>query len=360
MGFSNYKKETSERSDSSNWAKQTLIQSGKFYFESIEGCNENTDNTVTHLMERASVDFDGIEETNENVLNDIIKLETSDSLIRKIKFAEKLGLPLSYVLYSYSNNNVWLYQITSIDNCLLARTFDSFAAFSDWISSIKGWKSSKGYRESQDLPEFDKQLRKAGTAWPTNIDCIIFDLNNTPIGIIEFQNADNVGVKKHCNNEYYLCKFSSENIYGYTTYKDDIRRWLSQEIIRVQSGLRLFVITWQRSEKDYFLKEIEKITFPELLYDKNWNHDNMYKSLLHACWNAENPNIPYKKICNGYNSFDLINVNGVNKISLHNSPISYKSKTFPFIYYKYKKISDNENEPLVDLFNTLVTTNSIK
>ena len=57
MGFSNYRKESSERSDSLNWAKQSLIDNTAFCFDSIEGCNQNASNIVTHLIERARVDY---------------------------------------------------------------------------------------------------------------------------------------------------------------------------------------------------------------------------------------------------------------------------------------------------------------
>ena len=57
MAFKNYRKETSERSDEANWAKKILIEKTGLFFDSIEGCNENKDNIVTHLMERARIDF---------------------------------------------------------------------------------------------------------------------------------------------------------------------------------------------------------------------------------------------------------------------------------------------------------------
>jgi len=58
MALINFRKETSERSDKANWAKTLLIEKSGFCLESIEGCNQNTENIVTHLIERARVDFD--------------------------------------------------------------------------------------------------------------------------------------------------------------------------------------------------------------------------------------------------------------------------------------------------------------
>ena len=37
MAFTHFRKETSERSDAANWAKQSLIRNTAFHFDSIEG-----------------------------------------------------------------------------------------------------------------------------------------------------------------------------------------------------------------------------------------------------------------------------------------------------------------------------------
>ncbi|HEX8574999.1 MAG TPA: hypothetical protein VF677_01765 [Flavobacterium sp.] len=47
-----------------------------------------------------------------------------------------------------------------------------------------------------------------------------------------------------------------------TVTGNNIRRWTSQEILRVQSGLRFFVITWSTINDDYILKEIESVALP--------------------------------------------------------------------------------------------------
>lgn len=174
MGLKNFRKETSERSDNSNWAKLSLIKNTPYHYEGIEGCNENNNNVVTHLLERARVEYDGNDDmAPSSVLSEIIELETTPVLIRKINFAKAFGLNLSYVLYCDETEDVWLYEFDSIDNLSLVQTFNSYSDFSNWISTIKGWKSSKPFRERTDLPFFDKALRKAGCAWPTNIDCFI-------------------------------------------------------------------------------------------------------------------------------------------------------------------------------------------
>ena len=47
-----------------------LIQHSGYYLESIEGCNQNKENLVTHLIERARVDnSQGLKSTKEEVIN---------------------------------------------------------------------------------------------------------------------------------------------------------------------------------------------------------------------------------------------------------------------------------------------------
>ncbi len=73
MAFNNYRKESSERSDSENWTKQRLSTIEEITLDSIEGCNQNQDNRVTHLLERARVDVsDNQRPQNNEVLQSIV------------------------------------------------------------------------------------------------------------------------------------------------------------------------------------------------------------------------------------------------------------------------------------------------
>ena len=113
--FTNFRKETSERSDTTNWAKQCLIRNTPYHYEGIEGCNENNNNVVTHLLERARVNYDGRNDMPiADVLSEIVKLETVPVLIRKINFAKAFGLNLSYVLYCDETQGVWLYELIQL------------------------------------------------------------------------------------------------------------------------------------------------------------------------------------------------------------------------------------------------------
>lgn len=357
MKITNLRKETSERSDAANWAKKSLIDKTDFFYESIEGCNQNTDNIVTHLFERSRFDIAENECNIEDILKMIIELETKEVLLRKINFSNLFGIPLSYVLYCDESESVHIFNFNSIDNFELIETFNNYQDFSNWIAKIKGWKSNKTFRENPDLPEFDKILRKCGTAWPTNLDCFFTDKDNTPIGIIEYQNADKVGVQNHCNNDYFLCKMSYTNQWGYPQYHDDIRRWTSQEIIRIQSDLRYFVITWSTLDKQYILKEIEKITIPSFPLKEDgkmdWDFINKYKAEMHQYSNNKNPVTQLKIEKSGY-SFNL-NKTNQNQIitNLNSPPLSLHTKTFPSIYYINKKLTNEDECKIDEIFMSL-------
>lgn len=355
--FTNFRKETSERSDLSNWAKQSLIKNTNYHFDSIEGCNENDRNVATHLMERARVDFDG-DETNmgiDSICAAIIRLESESALQRKINFAKAFRMNLTYVLYNDEKQRVWMYEFEQLRTLKFVQKFDSFISFSAWIAQIKGWKSTKPFREIDDLPLFDKVLRRAGTAWPTNIDCFVSNEKNQPIAILEFQNAKTTSVLEHCNNEFFLCKQTYFDTWGHIKYHDDIRRWLSQEILRVQSRLRLFIITWAQGQDDFILKEVCQITFPELPFGQDWNKTNRYKQDMHnyAVTKSKEAGI---KIAQTYQSYTLKyehpNMNRV----VYNPPLSYPNKTFPCIYYSYKWRIIGKTEDLPKYFENLINS----
>ena len=294
-----------------------------------------------------------------SVLSEIIELETTPVLIRKINFAKAFGLNLSYVLYCDETEDVWLYEFDSIDNLSLVQTFNSYSDFSNWISTIKGWKSSKPFRERTDLPFFDKALRKAGCAWPTNIDCFISDENNLPIAILEFQNANTISVKNHCNNEYFLCKQTYINQYGHIAYHDDIRRWLSQEILRVQSGLRLFICTWETGSEDFILKEVDKITFPLLPYRNNWELHNQYQADMHAFATSKTA-ANEAKIASKYQTYNL-RYDPPHMSTVVNAPPLYRDKkTFPHIYYRYKKFLPGQTKELAKQMIDLIRYENCK
>ncbi len=118
-------------------------------------------------------------------------------------------------------------------------------------------------------------------------------------------------------------------------YHDDIRRWLSQEILRVQSGLRLFIITWAQGQDDFILKEVSRVTFPELLFSRDWNKTNQYKRDMHDYVVTKNKAIG-RKIANTYQSYTLHYDHPIMNRELYNPPLSTTNQTFPFIYYMYK------------------------
>lgn len=350
MALINFRKETSERSDSLNWTKDLLSKNTDLFFESIEGCNQNKDNVVTHLFERMRVDFDSSSKgTLPEVLLEIVLQEGKQTLQRKINFCHTFGLNLSYVLYCDEIEKVYLFELESIEELKFKQMFQSYAQFSSWIGIIKGWVSTKPFRENQDLPCFDKALRKAGTAWFTNIDCFVCNAQSEPIGIIEFQNTKNVSVETHSNNDFFLCKYIKSN---------DIRRWFSQEILRVQSGLRLFVITWSQNENGYKLDEIDKIVSPSFFDDKlkiNWDLKQKYETDLNQF--TLNPSIQTRKLIS--EQYDSVSINYEKstqkmKISIHKSILNTENMTFPSIYYLQRKyVKNNRNQLVIDFMEML-------
>lgn len=344
--FSNFRKETSERSDAMNWAKQSLMRDTPFHYDSIEGCNENNLNLVTHLMERARVDYDGVDDMDAGaVCEAVVRMEGMEVMERKINFANAFHVKLSYVLYNDESQKVWLYEFERVGELRFVRGYESYEAFSGWIAEIKGWKSSKTYRETADLPFFDRELRRFGTAWPTNIDCFVSTPDNLPVAILEFQNAKNTSVIDHCNNEFFLCKQEIRDAStGSVKYHDDIRRWLSQEILRVQSGLRLLIVTWAQDSVDFILKEVERITFPDLPFEKDWTLTNNYKRDMHE-YSVKKDRESGMKISKNYHTYNLEYEDYSMKINRHAPPLTASEKTFPFMYYRTKDMvlcDDNE------------------
>ncbi|TPE43274.1 hypothetical protein [Pontibacter mangrovi] len=360
MALSNFRKETSERSDPHNWAKAMLARLTDFFFEAIEGCSQSNANVVTHLMERARVTVDDRPKSApQEVLQALVELEAPDALDRKIRFARHFNLPLSYVLYSNEREKVYLLEIPSLIDIKHVRTFNSFKAFADWLASIKGWVSTKPYRESADLPYFDQELRKYGTAWPTNIDCFFTDEQHKPLGMIEFQNARDTGVMQHCNNDHFLCK-NVRQVQGASgvqlKYSDDIRRWTSQEILRVQSGLRLFIVTWAQHEPGFVLKELEKVTmpyFPEQKGKPKWQEADAYKARLHSYVKQNKPVSIEQDICVNYSTVSFSFCDGKMNKTIHQPPLNPLNKTFPSLYYYFKKKVTNDRQQLPALLSAL-------
>jgi len=358
MKIANLQKESSERSDAKNWAKNLLIEKTTYFFESIEGCSQNADNVVTHLFERARFDSNSAQKTIEEVRSMIVALESAAVLKRKLNFSKLFGIPLSYVLYCNETENVFLFKFESLEKFELVEEFSSYQAFSNWIALIKGWTSKKIFRENNDLPYFDQQLRKHKTAWPTNLDCFFTDENNVPIGIIEYQNADRVGVANHCNNDYLLCKISFKNASGYTDYHDDIRRWTSQEIIRVQSALRFFIITWSTISEDYILKEIEKIALPYFRNNANgsrdWAFSNRYKAAMNKYSNTKNDATKLIVANEGMTVIFVRTLLNQINVTTNVPPLSLEKQTFPHLYYSSKSLTQGNKNQLIDEFTALI------
>lgn len=356
MRLINYRKETSERSDTLNWVKEVLEKDTPYFYASIEGCNQNTENVVTHLIERARVDAVEGRTQKSDVLQQITALEGADNLQRKINFAALFGLPLSYVLYCDEKEHVFLFYIHHIEKLEFVKHYTTYKSFADWIAEIKGWTSSKPFRERQDLPYFDKQLRRHKTPWPTNIDCFFTDKQNRPIGIIEYQNAKKTSVLKHSNNDHFQCKLSYTSG-TYTKYSDDIRRWTSQEILRVQSGLRLFIITWSQTEDDVQIKELDLVAIPYFPTTKgkpDWKQMSAYKGDLNKYVHSNRQEKEENNIAQIYKTYYLNKENNKMTYAVNEPVLSYADKTFPSLYYSFQQKIEGNRRAVADVFKKLI------
>ena len=333
MNITSFRKETSERSEVQNWVLDELSASGNYYFSGFEGCNENSSNQVTAILDRVSIVIEGQPDILPQLyqVTSIIESLEGKALPGKISFCSRLGLPYSYVLYNYDHGFVLRYELDS-NGIYFRERYDSFAQFSEWIQSIKDWVSNKGYI-NPGLPEFDKALRRAGCPWPTNIDSVAFTNTDHPVALIEFQNAKRTTVEAHTNNTFFLPIWDSRN----NTYISgpDEQRWRSQEILRLQSGLPHFTIVWSQDENNVIIKQLTQVTFPDFsdadkskLYLKNLGQFNAAALSLSRI--KESP--LYQSIRFEYPSYNFILNNG--QITTQNNlpPLSIDAKTFPYIY----------------------------
>lgn len=336
MVISQFRKETSERSEMQNWVLSELSASKLYYYAGFEGCNENLDNTCTAILDRASIEVSGNLDELPSIesVRKVVSMLEGVSLNGKIIFCNRLGIPFTYILYNYDNEFVLRYEF-SLEGTVFRERYNSFKAFSEWIQSIKQWTSGKKYREIADLPEFDKALRRSGCPWPTNIDCVAFSINHAPLALIEFQNAKATGVSMHNNNSFFLPYWDSYSK-SYKRGRDE-QRWRSQDILRRQSGLPHLTIVWSQEETTVIVKLLDTVAFPD--YDSNEIEKAYLKSLNDYRVAIENnpkerKNSIYNFIRSHFRSYHL-NFNGGRMGTVINEPpLSFEEKSFPFIYGK--------------------------
>ena len=357
MEILKFQNETSERSEPYNWVKAEVSTLKDFYFAGFEGCNENSSNLVTAMMDRAVIEFSG--DPNENpleksVLEHIVKKE-GRSLQGKINFCRRLNIPYTYILYCYDPELVLRYEITE-NSCKLRERYCSFKKFSEWIMTIKGWKSNKAYEKKEDLPAFDNALRKAGCPWPTNIDCIAFSSDNQPVAIIEYQNTENENVSEHFNNYYYLSHHKREGD-DYRNTGLDEQRWKSQELLRLQSLLPHFTIVWSKNEDVTIVKVLDEVVFPNYNYETSEDRQKYIKDLDSYAEKLKTrpklwKNDQYQIMRKNYSSYQFRFDSGLIKRENHSAPLDLDKKTFPFLYGK-RLITVKKGEVKEYMYNLL-------
>jgi hypothetical protein len=321
-------KESSERSDASNWAKRLLANQG-FAMEALEGCNQNKAHQVSHLMERARCNRLPALSEHQQLFEAICQTEGYSSIIRKTAFCRRFGLPLHYIVYGQDARTGQFVQCYQLSNSglHLTNSMNSYQQFAQWIQSVKGWYSNSAFGHQADLPLFDQILRQHGTPWPANIDCFLCNEQQQAIAIIEFQNVHKSSLSQHCNNNYF---------WG-LTHKDDQRRWFSQEILRVQSGLPYIIITWSQREKGYILKRIAHICFPAQSAPLKGKLRQLARKRVLNTGNLSARQL-YSEICAQYSSRVLTFADGAVRETTCKPPLSYEAQSFPMLYYSFKHV----------------------
>lgn len=352
MAFTNFKKEVWARGAATNWIKDTIVKNDTYYFESIDGCKDNNKDEIAYLMERICVSYNGVDEPLTDTLNSIIQFMTEQTLVRKLNFASKFGLPLSIILYCNECKHVWRFDLKDINTLSFEQTY-TFDEFAKWLNQIKLYKTDKPQKPGATMSEFDTSLVLASSPWPSKIDSIIFTKDNEPIGIVDFQNANKVPVKEYCCSDYFLCMhrtFISNGAGGYYLYGDDLYKGILQETLRVQSGLRLFMVVWSAKSKDYYLKEVEQITIP-LIKDED---ARTQKGVLHK-YSEEKMDETYTLICETFDSYNLYMENDCLTKQYHSPVLSKEAKTFPHIYYSQNRMvlggKDEVSNDFISLIN---------
>lgn len=349
MQLINFRAENIFSKSKNSWARKEIESINQFRISSINGFSQSSKNQTTHILERALVDIDiQGEKSKEAILSQLIDLETGSGLQRKINFAKHLGLPLHYVLHNPRSGRVYVLELYNLVDVKIAKAFKSYEAFAGYISEIKGWKSKKELLAKKGLPELDNALRKHKSPWPANLDALLFDANSQPVAILEFQNAKTTLVEKVDMNDYFLCKkMKRQKVGGYEkiVFFDDIRRWMSLELLRVQSQLPLINIVWSPDQSTYQINVVDQITFPDFAtYDTHhpWENVEEYKMLLHdfAIEHSEETEKPIRM----KKALSFWKLGNRNQEVFHNPPLSFKEKSFPYIYWKKRTKGDIDKD----------------
>jgi hypothetical protein len=238
-------RETSERSDAENWTRQAIEEDRRFALVAFEGCNQDASHRTTHLLGRSVFCRTGPGPVRaSDIAREIVRAEGPAVLADRRLCAERVGVPYEHVVYSYHAKWVSRFAVGDGDaEVQIVQRYPAVGEFGGWLQEIKGWRSDKPFRERPDLPWLDRELRKLGTPWPTNIDGFLLR-DGHPAAVLEFQNADRTTVERHCNNDYFT---------------QDRRRWRSLDILRREADLPLVVVTWERGSHAARVKEVVEV-----------------------------------------------------------------------------------------------------
>jgi len=274
-----YKFETSERSDSLNWIKKSIIRNG-FKITGFEGYTIKN-NSVTLLLDRALFYGKEKEWNSDELFSELKKMFTEKIFNIKVEFSKKIGIPWNFVAYQYKPEKIYVLNIEK-NEMKLEKSFNNFLEFGRWTMNFRDLKMISRYEE-EGLPDIDKILRQNNIPWPGNLDGIFY-CPNGKMAIIEFQKTSKTNVEKHCNNDWFLPRGGR---------KGDEQRWKVLDIIRLSSQLRLFIIVWSTEEKNLKFKVVDEIVYsddpakrkPGIIYKfkKILNEQNLIELLVRWC-----------------------------------------------------------------------------
>lgn len=234
-------KETAEVSSADNWVS-TVLNEVDIEFYAYEGYTIAAAEVTAVFDRRRTED---ISDVGEDALHEAFLNEVGNQTLEaKLNVAALLDIP--YFIALYDDSNVGVYELSD-DSARFETKFSSYEAFGEWTMQFRDRDMDKGFEHDSNLPQFDKQLRKAGYPWPGNLDSVWVEDGDVR-AIIEFQTTNVTAVRKHSNNKYFSA---------------DTQRWKVIDLVAQQLGRPIVIIVWSPNaeDTDVRLKKVEEITY---------------------------------------------------------------------------------------------------
>lgn len=274
-------KESSERSDVKNHFKH-VFNTKPFQLYEFEGYTIKNGSVSLILDKYRIIRENYSKKTMQDFLNDFKNYIGEETLNNKFKFSKRIKVDWWVIFYMEEDekNKLFSYIVINLTKIIsndykpldekkhieLFKKKDTLKDLSDLLSKYRSYKMTSGFIQ-QDLPLFDRVLRKDYTPWPGNLDGLLF-YQSTPIYLVEFQKTKN-NVENHNNNDYiYVGKeLRSFKNNGYlinekgqkVSRKPDNYRWLVLKNFSESTNINILNIVWNAESKKVVLKKIKSI-----------------------------------------------------------------------------------------------------